>query len=32
MRIGDDQLDATQAAPGQAAEELGPERLGQSTR
>ena len=28
MRIGDDQLDAAQAAPGQAAQELHPERLG----
>ena len=28
MRIGDDQLDATQATSGQTAQELGPERLG----
>ena len=28
MRIGDDQLDATQAASGQTAQELGPEWLG----
>ena len=28
MGVGDDQLDAAQAAPGQAAQELHPERLG----
>ena len=28
MRIGDDQLDAAQGAPGQAAQEFHPERLG----
>ncbi len=28
MCVGDDQLDAAQAAPGQTAQELGPERLG----
>ena len=27
MGIGDDELDAAQATPGQTAEELGPERL-----